>query len=308
MFPGKFKYKVWRQESEERAWWLDSNDSGASEDARKQSATISRQESGEKAWWLDSNDSALSEETKRQSSSTVSRHDSGDRTRWLDGNDSVISEEAKKPPRSAVWRQESGERAWWLDGNDNAPSDESKRQSSVAASPVSKRESSCSSTRSNERRNRLRHQQSGEQPWWMNDNPENVPEGVEVFPVAATPTQNSNSYNDEVDDSQSYSRCTSNVRHIESGEKPWWMDSSSNVPDGVVKIPVETSNSTSDSSESFERIDIGVNPEPEMYAKRSLSRFPIEFPPPPPDEPLGDRASPEGVNRSYIVHYSFNDP
>ncbi|KAK1128225.1 hypothetical protein K0M31_002696 [Melipona bicolor] len=292
---GKFKYKVWRQESEERAWWLDSNESGASENTRKQSATMSRQESGEKAWWLDSNDSAPSEETKRQSSSAVSRHDSGDRARWLDGNDSVISEEAKKPPRSAVWRQESGERAWWLDGNDNAPSDESKRQSSMA-SPVSKRESSRSSTRSNERRNRLRHQQSGEQPWWMNDNPENVPEGVEVFPVAATPTQNSNSYNnDEVDDSQSYSRCTSNVRHIESGEKPWWMDSSSNVPDGVVKIPVETSNSTSDSSESFERIDIGVNPEPEIYAKRSLSRFPIEFPPPPPDEPLGDRASPEGV-------------
>ena len=142
----------------------------------------------------------------------------------------------------------------------------------------------------------------------MNDNPENVPEGVEVIPVATTPTQKNNSYNDEVDDGQTYNRSINKVRHIESGEKPWWMDSSSNVPDGVVKIPMETSNSTSDSSESFEKIDIGVNPEPEIYAKRNLSRFPIEFPPPPPDEPLGDRASPEGVNWSYIVYYSFNGP
>lgn len=292
MFPGKFKYKVWRQESEERAWWLDSNDSGASEEARKQqSATISRQGSGERGWWLDSNDSAPSEETKRQSSTAVSRQDSGDRTRWLDGNDSAFSEEVKKPSRTAVWRQDSEERAWWLSSSDAAQSDESRKQSSSVIS-ISKRESSrCSSTRSNERRNRLRHQQSGEQAWWMSDNPENVPEGVEVIP--ATPT--SNSYNDEVDDSgQPYGRCTNKVRHIESGEKPWWMDSTSNVPDGVVKIPVETSNSTSDSSESFERIDIGVNPEPEIY-KRSLSRFPIEFPPPPADEPLGDRANPEGV-------------
>ncbi|XP_050492764.1 serine/arginine repetitive matrix protein 2-like isoform X3 [Bombus huntii] len=291
---GKFKYKVWRQESEERAWWLDSNDSAASEDARKQSTTILRQESGEKAWWLDSNDNVPSEETQRQSSATVLKHDSGDRGRWLDGNDSVLSDDAKKLSRPTIWRQESGERAWWLDANDSVPSEESKKQSSMA-SPVSKRESSRSSTRSNERRNRLRHQQSGEQAWWMNDNPENVPEGVEVIPVATTPTQKNNSYNDEVDDSQTYNRSINKVRHIESGEKPWWMDSSSNVPDGVVKIPIETSNSTSDSSESFEKIDIGVNPEPEIYAKRNLSRFPIEFPPPPPDEPLGDRASPEGV-------------
>ncbi|XP_076231580.1 uncharacterized protein LOC143177516 [Calliopsis andreniformis] len=283
---GKFKYKIWRQDSEERSWWLDSNASATSEDMRKQ--TISRQESGEKGWWLDSNDSAASEETKKQSFSGVSRHDSEDRARWLEGNDNPSSEE----PRKTTWRQDSGDRAWWLDSNDSVPSEERKKQSS--GSPVSKRGSSRCSTRSSEKRNRLRHQQSGERAWWMSDDPESVPEGIEVIPVASTPSQNVNSH-DEVDDSQTYERSIGKIRHVESGEKPWWMSSSANVPEGVVKIPVETSHSTSDSSESFERIDIGVNPEPEIYAKRSLSRFPIEFPPPPPDEPLGDRASPEGV-------------
>ncbi|XP_076647366.1 formin homology 2 domain containing isoform X5 [Halictus rubicundus] len=292
---GKFKYRVWRQDSEERAWWLDSNDSVASEDTRKHSSATSRLESGEKGWWLDSNDSTRSDETQKQCSSMVSRHDSGDRARWLDGNDSVPSEEPRRSSSSKVWRQESGERAWWLDANDNVSSEEPKKKSSSTSS-VSRRGSTRCSTRSSERRNRIRHQQSGERAWWMSDDPENVPEGIEVIPVTTTSVSpRVSSQADEVDTSQPYGRSINKIRHIESGEKAWWMDSSSNVPEGVVKIPVETSNSTSDSSESFERIDIGAHPEPETYTKRSLSRFPIEFPPPPPDEPLGDRASPEGV-------------
>nr|XP_031838974.1 uncharacterized protein LOC116429783 [Nomia melanderi] len=293
---GKFKYRVWREDSGEQAWWLDSNDSVASEETqRKHSSATSRQESGEKAWWLDSNDSTRSDDTKKQCSSITSRHDSGDRSRWMDGNDSVLSEEPKRSSSAAVWRQESGERAWWLDANDNVSSEEPKKQSSSASS-ISRRGSNRCSTRSSDRRNRIKHQQSGERAWWMSDDPENVPEGVEVIPVATTATSSPRvSHSDEVDSSQTYGRNMHKISHIESGEKAWWMDSSSNVPEGVVKIPVETSNSTSDSSESFERIDIGVHPEPEIYARRSLSRFPIEFPPPPPDEPLGDRASPEGV-------------
>lgn len=130
----------------------------------------------------------------------------------------------------------------------------------------------------------------------MNDDPENVPEGIEVIPVASLDSQSVDKPDSFVDNENLYSsKPLKKIRHIESGEKAWWMDSSSNVPDGVVRIPVETPNSTSDSSESYEKIDIGVNPELEMRVKRSLSRFPIEFPPPPSEEPLGDRASPEGV-------------
>lgn len=134
----------------------------------------------------------------------------------------------------------------------------------------------------------------------MSDDPEKVPEGIEVIPVtspvASIDCQRVDKSDDFVDNESLYSsKPLKNIRHIESGEKAWWMDSSANIPDGVVRIPVETSNSTSDSSESYEKIDIGVNPEPEACVKKGLSRFPIEFPPPPPEEPLGDRASPEGV-------------
>lgn len=132
----------------------------------------------------------------------------------------------------------------------------------------------------------------------MSDDPENVPEGIEVIPVTSA---DGSSIDNPVDNESLYSsKPLKKIRHIESGEKAWWMDSSSNVPDGVVRIPMEIPNSTSDSSESYEKIDIGINPEPETCVKRNLSRFPIEFPPP-PSEPLGDRASPEGVRLIIIL-------
>lgn len=140
----------------------------------------------------------------------------------------------------------------------------------------------------------------------MSDDPEKIPEGIEVIPVVASPDSRHVDKSDSFADNESLysSKPLRKIRHIESGEKAWWMDSSSNVPDGVVRIPAETSNSTSDSSESYEKIDIGVNPEPETGSKKSLSRFPIEFPPPPPEEPLGDRASPEGVKlTSFSIRY-----
>lgn len=204
-----------------------------------------------------------------------------------------------------VWRQESGEGTRWLD---NGVSAEETKKSSASASPIfPRRGSSRGSFRSIDRRNRIRHQQSGERAWWMSDDPENVPEGIEVIPVAPPESENADKSTDLVDNESLYSsKPLKMIRHIESGERAWWMDSSSNVPDGVVRIPVETSNSTSDSSESYEKIDIvGVNPEPETCVKRSLSRFPIEFPPPPPEEPLGDRASPEGVKLiSHVMRHS----
>ncbi|EZA60777.1 hypothetical protein X777_14018 [Ooceraea biroi] len=245
--------------------------------------TMRTQSSGEKPWWLDSNSDNVPDGIER--ASPWNDNASQDTT-----ISTVLPDDGKY--KLKVWRQESGERAWWLDD----VSTEETKKSPSSTSPISRRGSNRGSFRSIDRRNRIRHQQSGERAWWMSNDPENVPEGVEVFPVAPPESQSVDKPDGFVDNESLYSSKPLRViRHIESGERAWWMDSSSNVPDGVVRIPVETSNSTSDSSESYEKIDIGVNPEPETCVKRSLSRFPIEFPPPPPEEPLGDRASPEGV-------------
>lgn len=76
---------------------------------------------------------------------------------------------------------------------------------------------------------------------------------------------------------------------MESGEQPWWLDNSpSKVPEGVQRMESEGSNSNSDeSSGSYERVEIGL--------ARGLARFPVE------DEPLGARASPEGVRCCFVL-------
>ncbi|XP_072745288.1 uncharacterized protein [Anoplolepis gracilipes] len=252
------------------------------DEIKRNNMRIQHQSSEEKPWWLDSNSDNVPEGVEKIN-------------RWNEdvSQDTTISTTLPDDGKCKLkfWRQESGERAWL----DDVPAEETKK-SPPSASPVSRRGSSRGSFRSADRRNRIKHQQSGERAWWMSDDPEDVPEGVEVIPVASPDSQNVDKPDGFVDNESLYSlKPLKKIRHIESGEKAWWMDSSSNVPDGVVRIPVETSNSTSDSSESYEKIDIGVNPEPETRVKRSLSRFPIEFPPPPSEEPLGDRASPEGI-------------
>lgn len=177
-----------------------------------------------------------------------------------------------------IWRQDSEERAWWMDDDKK----EGKRKSSSKSGRGSSRESSKS--KSGDKLNHLRHQKSGERAWWMSDDPHNIPDGVVVIPVSPK----TESY-----DQDSFPKTIGRIRHVESGERAWWMDSNSNIPDDIIKISTETSNS--DSSGSYDRIDIGIKPE--EHKKPSLPKFPIEFPPPPPpDEALGDRVSPEGVN------------
>ncbi|XP_012281842.1 uncharacterized protein LOC105700527 isoform X3 [Orussus abietinus] len=186
-----------------------------------------------------------------------------------------------------VWRQDSGEKAWWLEGGEDGSGadarsrdaeEERSRPDRTSASP-SRRETMAGGL--NEARTRIRHQQSGERAWWMSEDPDSVPEGVEVIPVARpSPKRTTPSPGTPGPEAEDRPR-TLGVRRFDSGEKPWWLDSSSNVPDGVERIPVEeSSRSDSASSESLERVDI-------ERLGTSLA--------PPAEEPLGDRASPEGI-------------
>lgn len=147
----------------------------------------------------------------------------------------------------------------------------------------------------------------------MSEDPSDVPEGVEIFPVEAT-TSNDNS--GSLAPSETLSRTLNGIRHIESGERAWWMDSNSNIPEGIVKItPDIDSNSNSDSSESFEKHEILSNDRISANQRKSeipssLSRFPLEFTTGAnsshdrvinTEEPLGERASPEGVSFSLFI-------
>lgn len=158
--------------------------------------------------------------------------------------------------RFKVWRAESEERAWWLDANDNnIPNDDFVKDSSPVATISSRRNSTQASNHSSCREQqqqvvrespRLKHQNSGERPWWLSDDPENIPEGVEIIPPSpssrtASISTNSASQNkaENVVTENSESRRFSRVTRVESGEKPWWLDEDSNVPEGVERLTPE---------------------------------------------------------------------
>lgn len=61
----------------------------------------------------------------------------------------------------------------------------------------------------------IKHVQSGEQPWWLQDNPTEVPEGVQVYQEVQKPK----------------------IKPVESGEAPWWLNENSTPPEGVQTYP-----------------------------------------------------------------------
>ncbi|XP_063982677.1 uncharacterized protein Fhos isoform X2 [Diachasmimorpha longicaudata] len=243
--------------------------------------TLRHQSSGEKPWWMDSNSENVPEGVERMS---VCQDEISQET-TVSTN---LPDDGKFKTR--IWRQDSGERPWWFD------TDEVKKVTS-ASSPVARKNSSRTSS---ERRNRLKHQQSGERAWWLSEDPTDVPEGIEVYPPVAivSPISVSKSSGDNsvslVED-ETHTRSHHRISHVESGERAWWMDSNSNIPDGIQKITPdrETNSNSDDSDESLEKFDILQSHSVDTQS-RSISTFPLQFPPP-PNEPLGDRASPEGI-------------
>ncbi|XP_044020038.1 uncharacterized protein LOC122860330 isoform X4 [Aphidius gifuensis] len=263
---------------------------------KTKNGTLIHQSSGDRPWWLDSNSDNVPEGVEKVNIC----HDEISQETTVSIN---LPDDGKF--RSRPWRQDSGERAWWLEQDDN----NTTTNNELSVSPViPRRNSSRSTTKSNEHKNnKLKHQQSGERAWWMSEDPSDVPEGIEVYsPVEIlSPTTSLNNQNTFDDDNQRTTN-SNRIRHVESGEKAWWMDNNSDIPEGIDIITHDIeSNSNSDSSESYEKYDIHNTSNSQSII---LSKFPIEFPPPPPplpttpttttttlsDEPLGDRASPEG--------------
>lgn len=258
-------------ESGERAWWLDpqsDKQSTKKSSSEKNIPKIIRHiESGERAWWLESNGS----DNKTENSSPQQKS----------------SEHISKPLKKCKFIED--EMPWWLDSCANIP------EGVEQLTPP--RKSSSDSDKS-EKFNffKVRRIESGEQKdWWLSSNENsltnNKPEG-----------QNSqHSHSKSGSDQRGFS--LRRIRHVESGERPWWLASDKNVPEGIEKLPTPPPQSDSDSSDTEEV---------QVYAPINIPPFPLSLP---DDEPLGARRSPEGLetpkvnedyNRGRVSPYENN--
>ncbi|KOB75750.1 Uncharacterized protein OBRU01_07213, partial [Operophtera brumata] len=256
-------------DSGERAWWLDSEpDKKSSNLSNENSRTppdkniprkIRHIESGERAWWMESN----------------SENKSANQAQPMNTPDSSNSD---KPFKKCKFLDD--EKPWWLDSCANIP------EGIERLTPP--RKSSSDSDKS-EKFNffKVRRIESGEQKdWWATSN-ENSSNSNKLDPQGLNKSGSQLSKSG----SQSLSKSGSDrnfpmrrIRHIESGERPWWLASDKNIPEGIEKLPTPPPQDESDSSDS-EEVQVYSIP-------THIPPFPLHLP---DDEPLGARRSPEGL-------------
>lgn len=299
-------FKMRHQDSSDNVKWLESSSSEPT--SKDISNLITESEKSNKSKnIIASNDDGL---VRLKSIRSI---ESEDRTSWLEldsdkktnvnNKDRSKSLSDKNIPRK-IRHVESGERAWWLESNN-----ENNQRNNVSKS----NENSIEEHKSSKKCKFL----DEEKPWWL-DSSANIPEGIErLTPPRSSSTtdsdknekynffkvrriesgdhkdwwltSNENSSTSNRPESHNLSKSGSDrnfplrrIRHIESGERPWWLSSSKNIPEGIEKLPTPP---PEDSESSDEEVEVYV-------PMSQVPPFPLQLP---DNEPLGDRRSPEGL-------------
>ncbi|XP_047524040.1 uncharacterized protein LOC125062286 isoform X2 [Pieris napi] len=223
---------------------------------------IRRIESNERSWWLESDQSLKNVSENNEKSRVIDgcAQNSNEKQANFKISDNNDFKDAKK----LLYIDE--EKPWWLDSSANIP-EGIERLTPPRRSSSEEEKSDIFDV------NKLRNNKSGEQrDWWH--------------------TNNENKNNTDLEENIKLNRSGSDqrifslrrIRHIESGERPWWLSSDKNIPEGIEKLPTPPPQEESESSDSDEV---------EVYIPSSqIPRFPLNLP---DDEPLGDRRSPEGL-------------
>ncbi|KAJ8922130.1 hypothetical protein NQ315_004064 [Exocentrus adspersus] len=216
------------------------------------------------------------------------------------------------PAKIIIHRVESSETPWWLD---------EKSEDSKPNSPNSKHSSSPKQPPKENKLNKpsMRHVESGEIPWWLDETAE-IPEGVQTYPnwvredgttedgrviykirknesgdtswwLSSSEKTDSNKQKPSSNIMDSEYLEKHKIRHIDSGERSWWLNSSENISEMVQAIEDPKQNQTKyairhqDSAEKAWWLQQNTTEE----QKDSEYEFDQE------QAPLGDRASPEGL-------------
>ncbi|XP_065341826.1 uncharacterized protein Fhos isoform X3 [Cloeon dipterum] len=213
--------------------------------------------SGEKAWWTMSTDNVPAGTARTESITlNLKRADSKNSHRPA----SAAMSDAGSLKRSAsarlksIKRIESGERAWWLDDNcESVPEGILRLPSDKSLGPRTENDGASSRTGSLKRSassklKSIKRIESGERAWWLDDDEDNVPEGVTRLPRSRDDsperldTQESNEELLVPSRAGSLKRSASaklkSLKRCESGERPWWLsDNDEAVPEGITRLP-----------------------------------------------------------------------
>jgi hypothetical protein len=288
------KYKIRKQESGERAWWMASNpnipegikrmesstsinklkdvetDCSKTDDIQKVSSNDSLDKLQERGESNGNNDAKI-----KRKSYKISHQKSGELRRW-DNNGEVQEGVKRIQSNSSINKLQVDEKSDKSEVVQKTSGGISLHQNNVSETDASIIPSGVENTKG--KLNKLRHQQSGELPWWL-DNSAPLPEGVTRI-QSNTSVNKLQDLDSEINDkSDGVQRTSSNIslnkstnsdydsgksgtgdenvkttfkrlQHQQSGDLPWWLDSSASVPEGVQRI--HSNSSINKLQESFE--------------------------------------------------------
>jgi hypothetical protein len=194
--------------------------------------TVKRIESGEKAWWMQSNSEIPQSIAKMSSKSSLSNRVEPQRSssnipecvQRVESKASIGEEQCAQVYR--IRSQKSGDKARWLQSTEDVPV---AMQTSGSSASLSRRDSE---RKASHRKYKIRHVESGEKAWWMQSS-DNIPGGVKRTSSKASSlslprNESCKSVASPENQDKKYK-----IRHVESGESAWWMQSNDNISEGV---------------------------------------------------------------------------
>jgi hypothetical protein len=284
------KYKIRKQESGERAWWMASNPNIPEGIKRMESSTSINKlkdvetdcNKADDIQKVSSNDSldklqecrenSGNNEAKMKRKSYKLSHQKSEELPWWP-NSGEVQEGVKRIQSNTSINKLQGDEKFEVNSDRSEVVQKTSGGVSLHQNNVSETDASvlpCGVENTKVKLNKLRHQQSGELPWWL-DSSAPVPEGVirvqsntSVNKLHHLDAESKNSnYNTDKSDglqrtpsNKSLNKSTSSdydsgksgtgdgnvktkfirLQHQQSGELPWWLDSSAPVPEGVQRI------------------------------------------------------------------------
>ncbi|CAG9789019.1 unnamed protein product [Diatraea saccharalis] len=170
------------------------------------------QESSDNSRWPEN---STSESTGKDISNLITESDRSSKSKNI-----VASNDDNVVKLKSIRHIESGERAWWLDSESEKKSSDNRLSGSEKNIPKM-----------------IRHVECSEKTRWQESNNENKSESHSNH-VNGTESSDSN---------KQLRKCK-----FVDDEKPWWLDSSANIPEGIERLtPPRKSSSDSDKSEKY---------------------------------------------------------
>ncbi|XP_052131943.1 uncharacterized protein LOC127751838, partial [Frankliniella occidentalis] len=150
-----------------------------------------------------------------------------------------------------IRKQYSGDRPWWLESSENI-ADQAASGLQRAPSSRSLSKPSQDSDKESVKSFKLRKQYSGERPWWL-DSADNIPAAIQRAPsTLSVNSASTGAASSPTGAAPEEKRTLAKLRPVDSGERPWWLDSVESIPEGVQRLP-DSGSAASKASDSSER-------------------------------------------------------